>query len=36
MERTTGEAATRDALAWVLAELQRMLDNSEAAPSQTF
>lgn len=30
------EAATRDALAWVLAELQRMLDNSEAAPSQTF
>jgi DNA-binding GntR family transcriptional regulator len=28
------EAATRDALAWVLAELQRMLDTSEAAPAE--
>ena len=28
------EKATRDALAWVLAELQRMLDNSDAVPSQ--
>jgi DNA-binding GntR family transcriptional regulator len=28
------EAATRDALAWVLAELQRMLDNAEAAPAE--
>jgi DNA-binding GntR family transcriptional regulator len=25
------EAATRDALLWVLAELQRMLDTAEAA-----
>lgn len=29
------EAATRDALAWVLAELQRMLGDSEAAPAES-
>jgi DNA-binding GntR family transcriptional regulator len=28
------EAATRDALAWVLAELQRMLDNAEASNAE--
>jgi DNA-binding GntR family transcriptional regulator len=28
------EAATRDALVWVLAELQRMLDNAEAATAE--